>query len=145
MAEASEAIDVTPAGRPVRFADWGLLLAVAAGPIAWGLQLLVNYAFASHYCYPGEARLAGLAEGWVWPLLIAVHVAALLLSAGGAAFSYGRWRRSGPRGWDRGVAVLETGRGRTPFLALWGLLTGLGFFVAIVFGFIALFLVPPCG
>jgi hypothetical protein len=41
--------------------------------------------------------------------------------------------------------MVETGEGRTRFLAIWGMLIGLTFFVAVIFDFVGLWILPICG
>jgi len=115
---------------------WWLLAALAAGPAAWILQLVIGYGVASHLCFPRETPyLSGLPARWApepaW--LIAVNLACLCLAMGGASASYRNWRRTRPAKGGSAETVLEPGEGRTRFVATCGILAGAGFALAILF------------
>jgi hypothetical protein len=68
----------------------------------------------------------------------------LIACIAGGLVSWRAWRRS-TAGKDRGHRhVLHTGEGRDRFLAMWGIMSSLWFFVAILFNVIASVTVPPC-
>ena len=74
---------------------WWLLSALAAGPAAWILQLLIGYGVASHLCFPRERpHLNGLPGKWAsepaW--LLAVNLVCLCLALGATLASYRSWR-----------------------------------------------------
>jgi hypothetical protein len=124
-----------------------LALALVATPSLWGLRLVINYALDSYFCYPGDARRFALAGGvaWVWPTLLAIDLLVLVFAASAAAISYRQWRASRDELASFGSApMIEIGEGRTRFLALWGLLIGVGFAIAMVFDLFTLWIVPPC-
>ncbi len=120
-----------------------LLLAFAAGPLAWGLHLAVNFAFASEVCFPGLTPRAGAAGvGWLWALLIVIDLAGMAGCAAAAVLAWRTWRAA-PRHLpvDREI---ETGEGRSRFLAAWGMLTSALFATAILFDFVSRWVVPLC-
>ncbi len=119
---------------------WGLF----TGPVVWGLQFVVNFALASHTCYPGATPLNTPAWHSAWIVILLLNLLAAVLALAAAVLSYRHWQvtRTEHQG-DAGHAI-EAGEGRTRFLALWGVMTGLGFFVAILFNTLALFMVPEC-
>lgn len=123
-----------------------LFCGLLAGPVAWGLQLIVNYALAAYRCYPGDVPRTSILPGWSWssPTILAINIAAALIALLGAAISLRHWRAV--RGEHHGSVghTAETGEGRTRFLALWGMMTGLGFFAAIMFDTVALSMAPQC-
>lgn len=123
-----------------------LTLALVATPSLWGLRLIVNFALDSHFCYPADARQFSLAgpAAWVWPTLLAVDLLALVFAAAAAAISYLYWRASRDELASGRAPLIEIGEGRTRFLALWGLMVGVGFVVATVFDLFTLWIVPPC-
>ncbi|HLH12619.1 MAG TPA: hypothetical protein VKV77_12175 [Methylovirgula sp.] len=121
---------------------FGLLI----GPAAWSLQLVTNYALAAYRCYPDDMPRATILPNWHWssPTILAINVIAAILALVGAAISVQNWRAARA---EEGASISETlgeGVGRTAFLALWGIMTGLGFFAAIIFDTIALSMVPQC-
>jgi hypothetical protein len=78
-------------------------------------------------------------------VLLAVSLAALAVGGGAVAVAARSWRATrGETGGGRHRA-LETGEGRTRFMALAGLLTGLLFLLVSAVHTATLFLVQPCG
>jgi hypothetical protein len=123
-----------------------LFLGLFLGPVAWGLQLITNFALASYRCYPDGAPRTSILPGWQWssPAILLINVTAAVLALIGAAISYSLWQTV--RNEHRGTVghLVDAGEGRTRFLALWGVMTGLGFLVAILFDTVALSMVPQC-
>src|SRR5665213_571339 len=125
-----------PAPHRHRVSPWLLLAAMAAGPFGWIVQLVVGYGWAGLACYSGHApRLRPPPGGWGGEHagLVALNLVCLAIALAGAALSFRNWRRV--RGEKSGGArsLLETGEGRTRFLATCGVLAGLAFAVAIAF------------
>lgn len=123
-----------------------LFLGLFAGPVAWGLQLVTNFALASYRCYPGYAPRSSILPGWQWssPAILAINIAAAILALAGAAISYWHWQASRDEHHGSVGHAVEAGEGRTRFLAVWGVMTGLGFFAAIMFDTVAFLMVPQC-
>lgn len=123
-----------------------LFLGLLAGPVVWGLQLVANYSIASHACYPGDKpHLGSLMSGHtVWTAVLIVNLVAVALAIAGAALSFQRWRESRAEAAGSATHAVEAGEGRSRFLALWGVMTGCGFLLAILFNTLAIFLVPQC-
>jgi len=122
-----------------------LLVALALGPLAWIGQLIVAYAVASHACYPDGAPLLGNARIGFWWVLLAINLVGVALAAVGGLTSL-RNHRIAQAAWarDRRTEIRSRVEGRTDFLAGWGGLSGLVFFVGALFDLIALLAVPPC-
>lgn len=117
-----------------------LLAALAAGPGAWAIQLVVDYGLASHACFPGAVPLRQSPPGgWTGEaaVLLALNLACLALAAAGAAVSLRALRRAGPR--PEGAEPR-----RTRFLAYCGLLSGVGFSLAVLFDTVVVLAVPGC-
>jgi hypothetical protein len=123
-----------------------LFLGLFAGPVAWGLQLVTNFALASYRCFPSDVPRSSLLPGWQWSsaAILAINVAAAILALAGAAISYWHWQVARREHQGSVRHAVEVGEGRTRFLALWGVMTGLGFFVAIIFNTVAFVMVPQC-
>jgi len=122
-----------------------LLAGAGAGPVAWFVQLAADYGLASHRCFPTQfVRILHL-PGWqdIWWELLLINLAAIVVSLVAAALSYANWRRARPHAKAAGH-VIEAGEGRAAFIALWGTMTGLGFFVATIFDTIVLLGMPTC-
>ena len=133
----------------------GLLwFGLVGGPAAWTVQTLVDLAVASHGCYPRLFPLEAPVLSSLRAIVISVSLAALIvcITAGLAAIrswsqtrhehqsSSGAGEKHGPS-----AALLETGEGRTRFLALSGLMTSIVFTIAVLAHTVSIFIVGPCG
>ena len=136
-----------------------LWFGIFAGPAAWSIQTLVNYAMAAHGCYPALYPRDTPSFGGMWITALLVSIAAVGVSVAAGAFSYREWTRTrgelgsadtrprvGPSEAPPDVgSALEVGEGRTRFMAMSGILTSLVFVVASALHGLTLFLVSPCG
>lgn len=134
-----------PAPHRERIGLAALVWPVLAPPLAWSLHLVVNFAFATEACYPDGAPLTAPRFDWLWSLLIAVDLAGMAISLAAAIAAYRNWSLSARERAEAGTALMEAGEGRTRFLAIWGVLIGTGFLIAIVFDFVGLWVLPICG
>jgi hypothetical protein len=121
-----------------------LLYGLIAAPCAWLTAQIFCSGLASRACHPKYEPLAVPAfSGTAF-----AHALAFLLSgavcASGALVAYSAWRRT--RGEHRGGSqtLMEVGEGRSRFMALAGLLTSIGFLLAVAFSIPAAILVPLC-
>jgi hypothetical protein len=131
-----------------------LWFGLAGGPAAWTIQTLVDLALTSHGCYPRLFPLAAPMLAGLRGILITVSLAALivcLIAALAAARMWSRTRHEHQSNSGAGeqhgpsAALLETGEGRTRFLALSGLMTSIVFTIAVLAHTISIFIVGPCG
>jgi hypothetical protein len=160
-AEAPDRLDAarTTAGHPApergTVALWTLWFGFLGAPLGWTLQTLANTAVASHGCFPQLFPLDKPATGSMRGILFAISVVAIVVGAAALAVSLGTWLRTrsehqeksgeGARRHDRSTAALETGEGRTRFMALSGVLTSIVFLIVILAHTAAVFVVIPCG
>jgi hypothetical protein len=124
-----------------------LLLALAAGPAAWILQLSVDFGVAAAACQPGGIpRSAPPASGWgpEHELLVGVNLACLTFALAGGFVALAAWRRSGQEKPGGAAHLIEVGEGRTRFLAACAMMAAAGFAVAILFDTAWPFFVPSC-
>jgi hypothetical protein len=122
-----------------------LLAGLTAGPAAWILQLVVAYGLSSFACAPRGMPRSGGASNWPGhPFLLGLNIACLALAAFGGAIALRSWRQTGQEKFGGGHVLLETGEGRTRFLAACGVLSALGFITAILFNTVEFFTVPAC-
>ncbi len=123
-----------------------LFFGLWAAPAAWSGQIIVNYALASYVCYPRYAPQQQVIAGWggIWWGLLAINIVAILAAAAGAAVASRSWLATRHEHPGHTGHVLETGVGRSRFLALLGILTSVGFLVAVAFDTVVLFVVPLC-
>ena len=110
--------------RPAPVALGPLWFGLLGGPIAWTLQLLVDYPLVAHYCFPDAARR-------IVPTIDSLHllviiVSALALAVGIAALltALRSWRVAGGEFGGARVDLVEAAPppGRVRFMALGGIL-----------------------
>jgi len=111
----------------------GQLFGVAVGPAAWIAQLVAGYGLSSYACYPGNTPLQSPPDGGEHLLLLVINLVCLALAGAGLAVSWSSWRRTRDEMPGRAAGMLETGEGRSRFLAICGVLSAAGFAVAILF------------
>jgi len=123
-----------------------LLFAVVGAAVAWSIQLLVDYGLAAHHCYPASLPIlsAKVPGGWVYPLLAALNIAAIVLALLSMLAARTIWNRTEEEHGGSTHHLLTAGEGRTRFLAMCGQLAGLAFLIAILFDTVAIYMVPRC-
>jgi hypothetical protein len=124
------------------------------GPAAWSVQTLVNTSLAAHSCFPRLTPLTSSVTGNLRGVVIAVSVVALVVCGVAVTVAWRTWWRTRgeqQEGTGRGrehqpsSALLETGEGRTRFMALAGVLTSITFLAVSAAHTAAILLVSPCG
>jgi hypothetical protein len=122
-----------------------LFFGLSAGPVAWYVQLVVNYALVSHSCFPDGSPLAQPAA-WraVAAIAFTVNIAAILVALGASAVSLRIWLSMRQEYPAPHSDMLAPAIGRRRFLASTGAMIGLGSVAATLFALIALLTVPPC-
>ena len=144
MVDAAIEHQAHPAPHRHRIGLLVLLATVFAPPLAWSAHLVVNYALSSRACYPDGSPVTAPTLRSLWALLIAIDIISLAISAAGAVIAWRAWRISREEMASSDPVLVETGEGRTRFLAGWGLMIGIGFFVLVAFDFIGLWILPIC-
>ncbi len=119
-----------PETREPRFL-W-LLFSAGAAPLAWLGQVMLAYGVTSYACYPGDHPVSLTSTSLLRAALFACDGIALLACVASALVSWRAWN---------GHAAKQ---GHNGFLALWGLMSSLWFFAAVLFNIIASIAVPPC-
>ena len=129
---------------PVSFAE--LAFGLAGGPIAWAVELNVGYGLASWPCFPGERRLQLPLYGydWSWPAMVAILFAATFVSLLALWVAWRGFQKSHAEA-PRPDGHVDTGTGRTRFLALWGIVFSGGFALASLATGVAYLTMPRCG
>lgn len=116
-----------------------------AAPIFWAGDLMVGFGLVGHACYPGDLPLGRPAAElhFLWPLVLACHLLALVLIASGFLVSLRNWRVTGP---PEGHAhhLMERGEGRTRYFGIVGMGFAVMFFMIAAGEAIAMALVPLC-
>lgn len=159
-AEAPDRLDRARAGTghpaPQRgnVALWSLWFGFLGAPLGWSLQTLANTALASHGCFPQLFPLHAPETGGLRGILFVISIVAILAAIAALAVSFTTWRRTSAehqeksgaaaRQHDESTAALETGEGRTRFMALSGVLTSVVFLIVILAHTAAVFVMMPC-
>lgn len=130
MSGALDTAGAAPETRSPRFL-W-LLFCCCAAPLFWLGQMMLSYGVTAYVCYPGDHPLGPSVGGWLIAPLVAFDLIALGGCSAGAFVSWRIWSRHG------------AGGGRNRFLALWGVMSSLWFFVAILFNVFVSVTVTPC-
>jgi hypothetical protein len=118
---------------------------LAAAPIAWAAQTILGYVLSSQACFPGDTPRSAPLFTTAAPMATEINIIAILVAAAAAAVAYRSWRATRDEGEGRVNRLVEIGEGRTRFLAACGILTSLGFLVAMMFSSLAILLVRLCG
>jgi hypothetical protein len=135
-----------PAPQRERVTLLELAFGVAGGPVAWFLQFNAGYALASWPCFPGDHRMQVPLDGyaWSWPIMVAVMIAGVIIALAALWVSWSnlaKTRAERPGGHGH---LMETGTGRTRFLALWGVIFSSGFAIASLVTGVAFIVLPRC-
>lgn len=148
MSASADPVGTTahPSPQRARVSLAALFVGLIGGPAAWFTQLLANYALASFTCFPHDLPRSGLPPLWheVWYALLVINSAGMLAALLAARLSWRNWNTTHGEKPGSSGPLMAAGEGRTRFIALVGMMAGLGFFVAVLFDTIALFVVPSC-
>lgn len=117
-----------------------------AGPLAWLIQLSCGYALASAPCFRSGSPAPMLPPGsrWTWPAMLALTAAAVAVSLVAFFLSLRAFHRTRHETGGDSHHLMESGTGRTRFLALWGMVLGVAFAVAAAITGVAFATVPSC-
>lgn len=128
-----------------RVGRWAIWFSIIGAPLAWNLQLLINSTLFSHACYPQDVPLATPMWNHLGPLSFAVEAAALALCIAAGIAGWRSWSRSSEEKQGGLHHLVESGDGRTRFMAVVGMMTSALFLVATAFATLNLTAVPRCG
>jgi hypothetical protein len=153
------AVETTPAeaGHPAPartlVRPGALWFGLFGGPVAWSVQTLVNLSIASHACFPRLFPLDAPAIGGLRGIVFGVSVLAVIVTVAAAASAWRAWQSTRHEHQESSgrvdhhqarAAALETGEGRTRFMALAGVLTSATFALVSLVHLSTVFLVTPC-
>jgi len=139
MSQTIDPVGAAPETHSVKFIT--LLFGATVAPVFWIGQVLLSYGVSAYACYPGDRPVMPQTTP-LHTLLVSFDVIAVLAAVVGGLVSWQSWRNAAAGSDHR--HILHTGEGRDRFLAIWGLLSSLWFFFAILFNTIASMTVPPC-
>ena len=142
-----------PAPSRARVSLAALWFGLVAAPAAWSVQTLVNLPVASHGCFPQLYRLSSASSYSIQGIAFIVSIAAVAVCIAALVVASRSWRRTraeqhpssgSASGHSAEVSALETGEGRTRFMAMAGALTSLTFTLVSLVHLVTVFLVGPC-
>lgn len=102
---------------------------ILAAPIAWFLQMQINYALVPWACATGHMMVLHM-----------VTLGGLLIAAASTLTAWREWQRSGKE-WPKGAGGPQM---RSRFMAVLGLLISVMFFFVILAQSIPSFILSPC-
>lgn len=121
-----------------------LLFGLCAAPLAWSIQLLLSTALAGHACFPERQPIFEPASPLVFWMLLAIGIGCFILAILGGLVAWKCWRLTREEASGGARHLLDSGRGRTRFLSMFGILTSAIFLMAIAFSTAAVFTEPLC-
>lgn len=115
-------------------------------PAAWSVQSIVNYVLASHTCFPKLYPLVTPTIGHTGlaAVVVGVSIAALLVGIATLVTSIWSWRETRHETGGQSHWAIDTGEGRTRFMALSGILLSVMFTISILVHGAAAALTNPC-
>ncbi|MBL29120.1 MAG: hypothetical protein CMM50_16430 [Rhodospirillaceae bacterium] len=123
-----------------------LLAGILVPPTAWSLHIVVDYVLTTRACSASDPNVVLLDRPSLWPVVGAVHLVTLALIGVIGAVAYRDWRRAArPESDEQRGFLMDVGEGEKSFLAHWGLLMSLGFFVATLFDTTVMPFITVCG
>jgi hypothetical protein len=135
-----------PAPQRHRVSAFESVFGLLGGPLAWFVQLCAGYTLASWPCFPLDEHrfLPQGGYGWTWDAIVIVSLAAVVVALAAFVVSRRIFNRTRDEGHGGDKHLLEVGSGRTRFLAVWGMVLGIGFAVTTAMTAMAFFLLPRC-
>lgn len=135
-----------PAPHRERVTPMELAFGVAGGPVAWFVQFNAGYALASWPCFPGDHRMQVPLDGyaWSWPTMVAIMIAGVVIALAALWVSWSNLQRTRNERPGGHAHLMQTGAGRTRFLALWGVMLSGGFAIASLVTGVAFAVLPRC-
>lgn len=123
-----------------------LFAALAAGPAAWIVQLVASYAAVGVACTARRTVAAASAAAFAGEptLLIAGNLVCLAIVVAGGIFCRIAWNRVAGEKAGGPEAALNVGDGRTRFIAVCGMLSSVGFALAVLFNTVEPLIGPGC-
>jgi hypothetical protein len=114
-------------------------------PVAWCLQSLVLVPIISHACYPSDMPLETPLWGHLGLLSAGIEALAALICIAAGITAWRNWRLSQDEKPGGAHHLVESGDGRTRFLAMAGMLSSALFLLGVALAAANLVAVSPCG
>ncbi len=115
-------------------------------PIAWISLEIFSYVVTTSICGEISQTTMGMVAGTksAWHILLPASLLATALALIAAYVALHNWRESHDEKPGSMHHLIDVGEGRTRFLAMFGLLTSIGFMIAFIFSATTLIVVPLC-
>ena len=125
---------------------WALWFGLGGGAAAWSILTIVNYSIAAQQCYPRMTplRLPSMGSGNLTMVLFLVAGAAIVVAAVAVGVAMRSWQRTSHESGGNTHWALDTGEGRTRFMAVTGLMSSSVFLLAILVHAVSIAVVGPC-
>lgn len=121
-----------------------LWFGILAAPMAWISLELLSYILTTSLCDTNNQSALSKHSLKVWYYLLPFSLVAGIISISAIVVAMHNWKKTRHEKSGSAHQLMEVGEGRTRFLAMFGLLTTVGFIVALLFSSITLFLMPLC-
>lgn len=142
----SDAPNPHPAPHADKLSTGKAMFILFGGPLAWFAQLCVSVPLVGWACFPTTDRFPMPVVHYGWTrsaaVLLTVVCLGVALAAGFAALATFRQVRCEKKGGK--TRLIEVGHGRTRFTALWGVVLGFSFAVAIAVTVVPFMMVRQC-
>jgi hypothetical protein len=137
---------MTENARGARVGLFPLWFGLLGGPIAWTLQLLVDYPLVAHFCFPDAAKRVVPTIDSLHLLVIIVSVLALALAGAALLTAIRSWRASGGEFGSARPTLTDAAPppGRVRFMALGGILASSLTIIGIVIHGAFILTLAPC-
>jgi hypothetical protein len=143
-ATSGPAYGVHPSPHRERVGFMAMWFSIIGAPVAWTLQQLINPPLFAHGCYPKDVPLAVPIWANAGSVALAVEVVAIVICIVAVLVAWGNWRCTRTEKEGSGHHLLESGDGRSRFMAMIGLICSGLFMLATVFATALLYMVQPC-
>lgn len=121
-----------------------LWFGIVAAPLAWLTDQILDYAAASHLCAGKSAEAAVSLMRASSPWFLFCTGTSFLIALVSCWIAYRNWRATRHEQPGSGHHLLESGEGRTRFLAMCGMLTSVSFALAFLFTAAYMVVAPLC-
>jgi len=138
--------DPHPAPHADKLSTRRAMFMLFGGPLAWFVQLCGSVALLGWPCFPMMDRLAAPLPhyGWTRPAAVALLVVMLAAALVTGFVSLAKLNEVRHEKEGGHTELIEIGRGRTRFTAMWGVVLGFGFALATLLTAIPLLMIPRC-
>jgi hypothetical protein len=117
---------------------------ILGAPTAWSVQQLVNAPLFAHGCYPKDVPITAPIWGNAGVVALAVELVAIIVCVLAGLVAWRSWGRTRGEKEGSGHHLMESGDGRSRFMAMVGLICSGLFLLATVFATGILYMVQPC-